>query len=298
MGRKIPEPIRLQVIRAWLNGKSRDKIAQELGISTGAVSGITEDLRKDDPQFDLLREVAVKLRNQNLDILSFAPIVRSYEVLREKGLLTDVQGSLDMMQNRMEALIIALEVFCFKERLSIEDFAHLVTNMYNTADNLGIPIQRFPSYITELKDRIDTLTQERDRIGANKQAALRDYGVTLELLREYNENKPFLLQIQKYEQQSADANEKRRECQRELENEKFWNEFEEQYTWSIPAYELNKASLGLGLSTINNFDGKPSLSGSDLKKWVMDVFYHPSRYVKVIREMRDIYNSHQQIVET
>jgi DNA-binding NarL/FixJ family response regulator len=70
MGRKIPEPIRLQVIRALLDGKSRDKIAQELGISTGAVSGIIEDLRKDDPQFDLLREVAVKLKNQNWDIQS------------------------------------------------------------------------------------------------------------------------------------------------------------------------------------------------------------------------------------
>jgi transcriptional regulator with XRE-family HTH domain len=95
MGRKIPEPIRLQVIRALLDGKSRDKIAQELGISTGAVSGIIEDLRKDDPQFDLLREVAVKLKNQNWDIQSFAPIVRSYEVLREKGLLTDGQELLD-----------------------------------------------------------------------------------------------------------------------------------------------------------------------------------------------------------
>jgi DNA-binding NarL/FixJ family response regulator len=49
MGRKIPEPIRMQVIRALLDGKSRDKIAQELGISTGAVSGIIENLRKDDP---------------------------------------------------------------------------------------------------------------------------------------------------------------------------------------------------------------------------------------------------------
>jgi hypothetical protein len=94
--------------------------------------------------------------------------------------------------------------------------------------------------------------------------------------------------IQKYEQQLADANEKIRVCQQELEKEKFWNEFEEQYTWSIPAYELNKASLGLGLSSIDIIYRRPSLSGSDLKKWVMDVFYHPSKYVKVIREMRDI----------
>jgi transcriptional regulator with XRE-family HTH domain len=297
MGRKIPDPTRLQVIRAWLNGESRDKIAQELGISTGAVSAIIEDFRRDDPQFDLLREVAVKLKKQNLGIQSFAPLVRLYEVLRGKGLLTETtgQGSLEMMQNRMEALIIALEVFCSKEQLPVEDLVSLVTNMYNIADNLGIPIQRLPSYITELKDRIDTLTTETDQIEANKQAALRDYGVTLELLREYNENKPFLLQIQKYEQQLADANEKRRECQQELENEKSWNKFEEQHTWSISPDELNKASLGLGLSPIDNFDGKPSLSGSDLKKWVMDVFYHPSKYVRVIREIRDIYNSQHNI---
>ena len=55
MGGKIPRPIRLQVIRAWLEGKFRDKIAQELEISTGAVSSIIEDFRRDDPQFDLLR---------------------------------------------------------------------------------------------------------------------------------------------------------------------------------------------------------------------------------------------------
>jgi hypothetical protein len=141
-----------------------------------------------------------------LDIQSFAPLVRLYEALKEKGLLTDVQESLDMVQNRMEALIVALEVFCFKERLSVEDFVSRVTNMYNTADNLGIPIQRFPSYVTELKDRIDILTQEKNRIEANKQAALRDYGVTLELLREYDANKPLLLQIQEYKQQLANAN--------------------------------------------------------------------------------------------
>jgi DNA-binding NarL/FixJ family response regulator len=48
MGAKIPRLIRLQVIRALLEGKSRDKIAQKLDISGGAVSGIWEDTRRDD----------------------------------------------------------------------------------------------------------------------------------------------------------------------------------------------------------------------------------------------------------
>ena len=38
-GGKIPRPIRIQVKRLWLEGKPRDKIAEELEISTGAVGG-------------------------------------------------------------------------------------------------------------------------------------------------------------------------------------------------------------------------------------------------------------------
>jgi hypothetical protein len=124
MGGKIPRPIRVQVIEAWLEGKSRDKIAQKLQISTGAVSSIIKDFRKDDSQFDLLREVAIKIKNLNMNIDSFAPLVRVYEVLREKGLLTGITGknSLELMQSRIEAPIVALEVLCFKEKLSIQDF--------------------------------------------------------------------------------------------------------------------------------------------------------------------------------
>jgi hypothetical protein len=75
MGGKIPRPTRIQVIRLWLEGISRDKIAEELVISTGAVSGVIKDLRRDDPQFDLLREIAVKIKNLNLQVESFAPLV-------------------------------------------------------------------------------------------------------------------------------------------------------------------------------------------------------------------------------
>ena len=57
MGGKIPRPTRVQVIRAWLEGKSRDKIVQELGVSAGAVSSIINDSRKEDSEFDLLNQL-------------------------------------------------------------------------------------------------------------------------------------------------------------------------------------------------------------------------------------------------
>ena len=49
MGRNIPRPIKVEVIRKWLQGKSRDQISKEVGI--GARS-----------EFDRMRQVAVKMK--------------------------------------------------------------------------------------------------------------------------------------------------------------------------------------------------------------------------------------------
>jgi len=235
-----------------------------------------------------------------MDIQSFAPLVRLYEVLREKVLLTGITGqeSLELMQSRLEALIVDLEVLCFKGELPIEDFVSLITNVYSTADKLGIPLDRFPAHITELKDRIDDLRKEIDQIEAKKQDALKDCNMTLESLQGYNANKPFLVWMQKLKQQLADAEEKIRKGEEDLEKERFWNKLEEQHTWKVSVDEVNKASVELGLSPLHNFDGNPSLSVSDLKKWVMDVYYYPSRYVEIIRQMRDVYNSQYKLTTT
>ena len=303
MGGKIPRPIRVQAIKAWLEGKSRDKIAEEIGISTGAVSSITKDFRRDDPHFDLLRETAVKIKNLNMDIQSFAPLIRVYEVLREKELLTGIIGqeSLELMQDRMEALIVALEVFCFKGELSMEDFVSLITNMYNTADKLGVPPDRLPAHITELGDRIDALRGELDQLEAKKQDALRYNEATAELLQEYNANKPFLQQIRKLRQQVAEKEveiaekeEEAREAKNELETEKIFNIVEEQITWRVSGEELDEASIGLGLSRTYNIDNNPHLEVRDLREWVMDVFSHPNKYINPLRQIRDIYNSQRQ----
>jgi hypothetical protein len=300
MGAKIPRPIRLQVIRAWLEGKSRDKIAQELPISTGGISGIIHDLRKDDPEFDLLREVAVKIKNQNMDIQSFAPLVRLYEVLREKGLLAGITGqeNLELMQERLEALIVDLEVFFFKKKknkdqLSIEDFVGLITNMYNVADNLGISLDKLPAYITELNDKIDDLRKDIDQIEAKKEQALEACNMTLELLQEYNSNKPFVLRVQEYKQQLAEEIEKRRKLEEELEYANSYNTRDEVLTWSIPEDEFNKVRTELvpnfELSPIKNFDGKLDSRVVNVKEMVMDLVLHPSGYPGIFRQIRDIY---------
>jgi helix-turn-helix protein len=55
MGSKIPREIRLEVIRKWLEGKTRDLIAGELEIGSGTVSEIVKEYRRGDLDADLLR---------------------------------------------------------------------------------------------------------------------------------------------------------------------------------------------------------------------------------------------------
>lgn len=46
MPSSINESIKSQVIQKWLQGLTRDSIAQQFGISTGAVSNVVEQWRK------------------------------------------------------------------------------------------------------------------------------------------------------------------------------------------------------------------------------------------------------------
>ena len=57
MGLKIPREIRLQDIRKWLEGKTRDEIAGELEIGSGTVSEIVKEYRRGDWNAELFERL-------------------------------------------------------------------------------------------------------------------------------------------------------------------------------------------------------------------------------------------------
>jgi DNA repair exonuclease SbcCD ATPase subunit len=290
MGRRIPDPIRLKAIKRWLEGKSRDEIAEELNISQGAVSGIIKEACKDDSQFYLLREVAVKIKNHGMNIESFAPLVRLRAVLRDKGVLTGSTGqeNLELMQNRLEAAIVNMEVFLYYKGQSIEDFFSLVTNMYSLADKVGVPLNKFPSYIEELKDKIDVLRKEINQAEKKKQDFLNDNKMTLELLQEYIANKPFLVTLENLKKQLADAKGRIRELEEELVNKRRSIDLEDQNTWSVFETALEKAKIEMS----------PRVEIPHFMNMIKDVFKHPERYMGSINRMMEIYDGYQEVYVT
>jgi transcriptional regulator with XRE-family HTH domain len=280
MGAKIPRSIKVEVIRKWLEGKSRDQIAKELQIGFGTVSGIIKESRDNDPEFELLRALAVKLRDQGYDVQSFAHAVRLREVLKQKGGLLDTtkEGHEEQVQEKIEALMMGLEVFCFKQDFSIMEFVNLVHDLSWTAEILGVPLDKLPSYVKLLEGAVYRLTREIEQ----KKSVFQDYGATINSLEEFRRNRPLLDKFQEVTEELEKVKQQRDSCERE----RMWKQMESRHTWAIPEGELIEANkkLSSGGSYVVQ-----ALSPQELKRMVMDVYTYPSKYVEVIRQIINIY---------
>ena len=105
MGNKIPKEIKIKVLRDWLRGVSRDTIANNNQISYGSVSKILKAIKnKEISDIDLLREVALTLKRQNLDVAEFASSIRLKKMLDNLG----------YSEERTEKFLEHLSVFFLK----------------------------------------------------------------------------------------------------------------------------------------------------------------------------------------
>ncbi|MGC2384868.1 MAG: helix-turn-helix domain-containing protein [Nitrososphaeraceae archaeon] len=81
MGSKTPLSIKREVIRLWLKGHSRDQIAMEVDIGAGTVSMIIKEYKQNDPDFDLLREVVIVIKNESMNLNFVASSIRLRRIL-------------------------------------------------------------------------------------------------------------------------------------------------------------------------------------------------------------------------
>jgi hypothetical protein len=89
MGGRIPHSLKKTVIKEWLQGLSRDTISSNNAIGGGTVSRIIQEAKVNMPDIVLLREVAVKLKKENLDLNHFASSVRLKKILDSLGLMEE-----------------------------------------------------------------------------------------------------------------------------------------------------------------------------------------------------------------
>jgi chromosome segregation ATPase len=109
----------------------------------------------------------------------------------------------------MESLIMSLEVFCFKQNLPLRQFFDLVYNLYLAAEELDIPLEKFPGYIEELKAHIDSLIEQIQQKESEKQNALEEYHTTKHELQEFVMSRPTFEKNQQLKQESEQVTKER-----------------------------------------------------------------------------------------
>jgi len=319
MGGKIPREIRLQVIRKWLEGKSRDLIAYQLHIGDGTVSGIIKEFRREDFDADLLRQVALNLKDRGLDIQSFAPLVRLRHVLEEEvgwilsgvGLGQGVTegekkerneeygidniGNYDydheinqFVEKKMESLIMSLEVFCYQQNLSVKQFFDFIHSIYLTAEKLGIPLVDIHDHIKEQEVRVKNILESIKYWEAEEQAIYERYQMTEKSLKEFLMSRSLFDDNQELKRKLEQVTKERDKYKFELESERFWNKRKEQDRWSICESELDKVNKDLGYRAGQYT--KQMIDPKYLKETVMDVYHNPSKYTDIISKLMDRYD--------
>jgi hypothetical protein len=141
MGGRIPEQIKKEVIRKWMMGLRRDKIAGDLGIGRGTVSEITILYSHKDSEMALIRQVALAIKDLQTDVFTFSQALRLKSILNELGL----------KEEQVESLITVAEVHCFKRNLKLEEFFEIVEEVASYSDKVGIPLEDLPDHLSEQK---------------------------------------------------------------------------------------------------------------------------------------------------
>jgi hypothetical protein len=181
MGSPIPHSIKIKVIDEWMQGNSRDKIAQSNGIGKGTVSSIIQQAKSNNSDIDLLRDLAVKMKRESLDLNYFSSSVRLKKVL----------DRLEISEDKIEAFLEKVDIHCFKKNASQEEFvSNIDVVVSNLARELNISINDIPRYISQKTKQLTDLNKEIEIKQRQINQIIEEYGLTIQDLEQYRSNRP------------------------------------------------------------------------------------------------------------
>jgi hypothetical protein len=166
LGGNIPRNTKIKVIRDWLDGLTRERIAKKEDIATGSVTGIINEARKEEEynDIDLLREVAVRLKEEGIGLPSLAFAIRLKRIMEEN----------DINEDQIEPVIQDFATYCFRYKIPYDTIIKVGREALYLEQKYGVPIEKIPEYITQGKETIDRLEYERLAILRQTQRARED----------------------------------------------------------------------------------------------------------------------------
>lgn len=149
----IDTQVKKQVIKQYLSGDSRDRIAADNGIGAGTVSNIINELKKgvEDSDYESLRELAIYSKKEGFDLGRVATTIRLNNYIQKLG----------ANQDQIESFIANLVNSPEPEKLI--DVANQIAQLSRSE---SIPLEELEGYIKQKEEEKQRLEEEIQKAGA------------------------------------------------------------------------------------------------------------------------------------
>ncbi len=141
MSRKISHKIKIDVIQLWLEGISRNRISEIVGIGKGTVTGIIQNTRLTMNDIDLLRTVAESLCKEGVDIYTFASAINLMRKFDE----------FNWPQENIEGLLEELQTTSLKTEIEPKILLDRLMDILNLSINFNLSIEDSNSFLEGLE---------------------------------------------------------------------------------------------------------------------------------------------------
>ena len=140
------------VIQGYLNGKTRDSISKEIGISPGGVSNTIKEWKWEirAPDIEALRDFAITFKKSALSMEQCAQGYRMTKLMKGLG-IDDKDGNADGYTTNSNSSGIGISSDMNIEGKNM-DFPSFVKEIYSNCKNLGITPTIIPSWIKDMLD--------------------------------------------------------------------------------------------------------------------------------------------------
>ena len=140
------------MIQGYLNGKTRDLISKEIGISAGGVSNTIREWKRmiGIPEIEALRDVIITIKKSGLSIQQCAQGFRMAQLMKDLGIDDedwDADGYTRGSNNSSNGSGSDINIEGKKM-----DFPSFVKEIYSNCKNLGITPAIIPSWIKDMLD--------------------------------------------------------------------------------------------------------------------------------------------------
>ncbi len=169
----------------WIQGISRDKIAENNDIGRGTVTNIIQQFKTNVPDIDLMRQTALQIKKEDLEIFSFAASIRLRRLLEQ----------LQITEDQIESFLEEINIYCFKQQIIPKDFVLKIKDVSDLAMDLKTPIHKLPSFINQLSIQKNRLEREITIKKEEYSQVIKENETNLDELKEFRAKRHLLPKI-------------------------------------------------------------------------------------------------------